>query len=227
MNRLYFVLFVLTLFSCSEKTVQLPETNNKDVLKVNDVSSVYMFFNEETDSLDFNRRNMISSTNWLVAVDKRLSLKQTLPHLKYLQEKRHGDGLHKNEAAKNYFSCSNTELKTLSFIEFTDIVYHDEPIIEFITDMYTNSSDLQNNIFINFLESDSLVVGTQLALKGIPKNEFVSTIDSISSTNTIENKVFLTFKDNLTFQDYISYKTLILNIKSENVTIANDEFIYK
>ncbi len=63
-------------------------TYNEEITEVIDVSPVYLFFDEVTDSVEFNRRNMISSTNWLVNIDKRLTLKQVLPHLQYLQEKR-------------------------------------------------------------------------------------------------------------------------------------------
>ena len=45
-----------------------------------------MFYTKDTGDIEFNRRNMISTTNWLVNIDKRLTLKQILPHLKYLQD---------------------------------------------------------------------------------------------------------------------------------------------
>jgi len=227
MNRFYLLILVIISFSCAEKSVQLPETNNKDILEVVDVSPIYMFLNEENDSIEFNRRNMIGTTNWLVNIDKRLTLKKILPHLKFLQEKRKDDGIHKNDAAKNYFSCSNPELKNLAFIEFTDIVYHDEPIIEFMQDFFAKSTTEINPMFINFLNKDSLVIGSQFALKGIPKSKFTKTVDSIFKSNDIGDMLFLTFKEDLTFQDYINYKSQILELNSENVTVANDEFIYK
>ena len=227
MKYFYLLITGLFLFSCAEKTIQLPETHNKDILKVKDVSAIYMFYNEERDSLEFNTRNMISSTNWLVAIDKRLSLKKTVPHLQYLQGKRQGESLHKNEEANNYFSCSNPEIQNLALIKFTDVVYRNEPIVDVITDLYSKSSDIENNILINFLTKDSLIISGPMFLKGIQKNLLVKTIDSISTSNAIKSKVHLTFNENLSFQDYITYKTLMLDVKSENVRIANDEFIYK
>ena len=227
MNRFYLLILVIISFSCAEKSVQLPETKNEDILEVVDVSPVYMFLNEENDSLEFNRRNMISTTNWLVNIDKRLTLKKVLPHLKFLQGKRKGDGMHKNDAAKNYFSCSNPELKNLAFIEFTDVVYNDDPIIEFMQDFFAKSTAEINPLFINFLNKDSLVIGSQYVLKEISKNKFLKTVDSISKSNKVHDELFLTFKEDLTFQDYINYKSLLLELNSENVTVANDEFIYK
>jgi len=227
MNRFCFLILVLISFSCAEKSVQLPETNNKDILEVIDISPIYMFLNEEKDSLEFNRRNMIGTTNWLVNIDKRLTLKKVLPHLKFLQGKRKGDGMHKNDNAKNYFSCSNPELKNLAFIEFTDVVYHEEPIIEFNQDFLAKSTKEINPIIINIFNKDSLVISSQFSFKGISKSKFIKTVDSISKSNAIEDKLFLAFKEDLTFQDYINYKSIILELNSKNVTVANDEFIYK
>ena len=113
MKQLLFLFTFFLLTSCNKRLVQLPETTNKDITEVIDVSPVYMFYDEETDSVEFNRRNMISATNWLVNIDKRLTLKQILPHLQYLQEKRQGGEKH---SFHNYFTCNNTDLKNLSFI---------------------------------------------------------------------------------------------------------------
>ena len=117
MKRIVLILLSTFSFSCAERELQLPVITANDITEILDVSPIYMFYDEATDSVDFNRKNMISTTNWLVNIDKRLTLKQILPHLQYLQEKRRGDGMHKNENAKNYFTCFNEDAKSLSFIE--------------------------------------------------------------------------------------------------------------
>ena len=111
MNRILLLLLIFT-FSCAERELQLPVTTTNEITEVLDVSPIYMFYDVETGEADFNRNNMISTTNWLVNIDKRLTLKQILPHLQYLQEKRRGDGIHKNENAKNYFTCFNVYIFT-------------------------------------------------------------------------------------------------------------------
>ena len=134
MKHLFYVLILLSLLSCgSDKIVQLPEIENATITEIHDVSPIYMFFDKETDTIEFNRKNMIGTTNWLVNIDKRLTLKQILPHLQYLQEKRHSDGMHKNENAKNYFTCHDLSINNLGFIEFTDVYYiMDESAEDFI-----------------------------------------------------------------------------------------------
>ena len=119
------VLIILVLFSCGdEKIIQLPEIKNADITEALDVSPAYIFYDEtQPDSTLFNRKNLISTTNWLVNVDKRLTLKQAIPHLQYLQSKRRKASMHKNENAKNYFTCNNTSFKNLGFLEFTELTY--------------------------------------------------------------------------------------------------------
>jgi hypothetical protein len=192
--------------------VQLPETTNKDITEVIDVSPVYMFYDEENDSVEFNRRNMISSTNWLVNIDKRLTLKQILPHLQYLQEKRQGDGMHKNENARNYFTCNNTDLKNLSFIEFTDVNY-----FKSLDTKINNDSEIYIRVYENGIIS--------------PFHDMRKGYDSITSLNDYfkthsEKKLVLTFHENLTIQGYINIKSQILSFDKFPIVISNDEFIF-
>ena len=129
MKKLTLITALIILVGCNlQREVQLPHTTLNEITEVQDVSPVYIFYDEVNDSAIFNRKNMISTTNWLVNIDKRLTLKQILPHLQYLQEKRNKDGMHKNENARNYFTCFNPETKGLSFIDFTDIVYIEQSI---------------------------------------------------------------------------------------------------
>ena len=86
----YYLLLFSLLISCGQdKTVQLPEIKHADISKINDVSAAYLFYDEsKADSVELNRKNLISTTNWLVNVDKRLTLKQIIPHIKFLQDKK-------------------------------------------------------------------------------------------------------------------------------------------
>ena len=124
MKKLIVSILLLVIFGCSEqREVQLPHTSFNEITEVADVSPVYMFYDEINDTVIFNRKNLISTTNWLVNIDKRLTLQQILPHLQYLQNKRQKAGMHKNEAARNYFTCFNPKTKGLSFIDFTDVAF--------------------------------------------------------------------------------------------------------
>jgi hypothetical protein len=219
MKRLFIILpVILLLTSCNKKTVLLPETNTKEITEILDVSPIYIFYDEtKPDSTDFNRKNMISTTNWLVNIDKRLMLKQILPHLQYLQEKRNKDGMHKNENAKNYFTCFNPEIQNLAFIEFTNLAFHDKSSEKYFS---------ENSIVIDFNTDNEIIILNPNTNKIILKTETDYLLNSIEEVVTLGNIIYLNFNKNLSFQDYITYKSLLLHLDRNNVTISNDEFIY-
>ena len=220
-----FVLILITLsYSCTEKTVQLPETINQDVTEVLDISPVYMFYNEENDSLEFNRKNMISTTNWLVNIDKRLTLKQILPHLQYLQDKRHGSGMHKNENARSYFTCNNTDLKNLSFIEFTNVVYQTN--LDNDNDPNFLSEDYLGIVKFNSMESVEIISEYEKSteIEEFTLNSFLNNINELTKSNKVSLK--MSFNSNISFQEYISIKSKFLAIKSDSLEILSHEVIH-
>lgn len=225
----YFLLFSLIISCKKEKTVQLPELKHADNSIINDVSAAYLFYDEtKADSVDFNRKNLISTTNWLINVDKRLSLKQAIPEIIFLQEKKRSAEMHKNENAKNYFSCNDTSIKNLGFIEFTDVVYHQEDSNEYYNKK-ENKINVDQYIFLKIKSSDSLIIefftnGCSL-IHTSNKKDLLSHLEG----NLIwqDNAVIISeFNENLSFQDYITYKSLLSQINFKNVTIANNEFIF-
>ena len=115
---------VLILSCTKDKVILLPEIKTATIIDIKDISPAYLFYNEALpDSVELNRKNLISTTSWLVNVDKRLTLEQAIPKIKYLQDKKRNAKIHKNEAAKNYFTCNDLSRKNLGFIEFTDVYY--------------------------------------------------------------------------------------------------------
>lgn len=226
MKQLLTLFFTFCLLSsCNKRVVQLPETANKDITEVIDMSPIYMFYDEENDSVEFNRRNMISSTNWLVNIDKRLTLKQILPHLQYLQEKRQGDSMHKNDKARNYFTCNNTELKNLSFIEFTDVMYHKELSGDYLTKV-SNLNDSLNVITIGFNANNEITISNPNSKSIVNKTNFKNLKASFKEIDFLPSIIYLNFYENLSFQEYISYKSLFLELDLKQAKFSNQEFLH-
>lgn len=220
------LILIISLSSCgNERIIQLPETQNKDILEINDVSSIYLFYDEAKDSVEFNRKNMISTTNWLVAIDKRINLKQALPHLQYLHEKRHGDGMHKNEAARNYFSCSNPDIKNLAFIDFTDTKF-----IEESASMHQSKSSTllgKRNVILEFSSQNKITIHNISDSLSMIKSSKFSFINDIKSNLETEDAILkLDFNNLLTFQDYIDIKSELLKLNMNNLIISDKEFIH-
>jgi hypothetical protein len=225
MKRIVLILLTAFSFSCAERELQLPVTTANDITEILDVSPIYMFYDEATDSIDFNRKNMISTTNWLVNIDKRLTLKQILPHLQYLQEKRRGDGMHKNENAKNYFTCFNENTKNLSFIEFTDVIYHIESTGDYIANV-SGLSNSENIVAIGFKPNDDLSILNLNSKSIITKTNFNNLKNNFKEIDSIENIIYLNFHQDLSFQEYISYKSLFLELNLKHAKFSNQEFTH-
>jgi len=235
MKHIYtFVILSILFTSCNKKTVLLPESNNQQITEILDVSPVYLFYDEsKPDSTDFNRKNMISTTNWLVNIDKRLTLRQIMPHLQYLQKKRNKDGMHKNENAKNYFTCSNPNIQNLAFIEFTDVIYKMTSIGKDSTYLNTPKTKAEYRLNASFHARSSLSLvfnknqNVKIGNEDIPLNQLHEKLRLyIKEYNFIGFNLKLYFDKNLTFQEYISSKSELLQLDFENVDITNNEFIY-
>ncbi len=124
MKNIIYVFLVSILVSCNNKEVLLPQVDKTIVATVEDHSPIYMFFEtKEKDTLvDLNRKNAISSTNWIFNIDKRLPLKLVIPEVIKMQAKKLGS-MHNNAESQNYFSYSDSIHKKLAFVPFTNVIY--------------------------------------------------------------------------------------------------------
>ena len=223
-----FVLFI-TLFSCgNERIVQLPEVEQSDIHEVLDVSPIYIFYDEtQPDSTLFNRKNMISTTNWLVNVDKRLTLRQVVPHLQYLQDKRQKGSMHKNEAARNYFTCNDKSISNLGFLDFTDAKFH---LIKDVETAYDSTAKKIPSAVVHLSKHKDVTVfsiyGNQKQKIGsFAYEDFFNKEQSIWK---IENfsRYLLILDKSLSFQDYITFKSRIHKNMPKHASIYKREFIY-
>lgn len=230
MHKMKFIhLFGLFLFvfSCGkEKVIQLPEINHSEISEITDVSPCYLFYNEaEKDSVELNRKNLISSTNWLLNIDKRLTLKQIIPHLTFLQNKK-SNSSHKKEGTKNYFTCNNTSKKNLGFIEFTDVVYHTETFQDYLN--AHKNFDFSNKMKIDFINSKEIYAEFPVYnLSGLVLNQsnFKKYIEIALANETQAMEIMLFFNENLSFQDYVSFQSTLSNLNLKNILVSPHEFI--
>jgi len=230
--RYIYLLIVLCCFNCNnERTLFLPEIENTEITEVLDVSPAYLFYDEtQPDSTLLNRKNLISTTNWLINVDKRLTLEQAIPKITLMQNKKRNAKMHKNEAAKNYFTCNATSINTLGFIEFTDIYFISESSEEY----YNKSTDkkgLSNQIILDVKDlNDISLFNPNLLNPTIKKSNLEQLINTIhllfESENFTTATLTLNLRKDLSFQKYISVKSKLKKLTSKNMTVDKNEFIY-
>ncbi|WP_147297759.1 hypothetical protein [Seonamhaeicola aphaedonensis] len=226
MKKTTLLVLLVVICACNKKVVELPEISHSDITEIQDVSAAYLFYDEtQPDSVLLNRKNLISTTNWLVNIDKRLTLKQVIPYIKFLQEKKANAG-HKNEHAKNYFTCHDTGRNNLGFVEFTEITYHSKEPINFISKISDIPTKYQ--IILNFNSKENIEILHFVHLEEIKTNlvGLKNYLKNISNSLNKDIELLVGFKETSSFQDYISNKSKLLKLDLENVTISKNEFIY-
>ncbi|NJX14585.1 hypothetical protein [Tamlana crocina] len=218
------IITLMVLACANEKTIQLPKIEHSETTEIHDISAAYLFYDEtQKDSVEFNRKNLIGTTNWLVNVDKRLTLKQAIPHIKYLQDKRRNSQMHKNENAKNYFTCNDISRNNLGFIEFTEVKYKtpDEETINSEEDsdsiLFATEIDFDSKESINIHQSDGnhATMNWKDLLKNYNNFDFELNKDSI----------YISFDKNLPFQDYITFKSFLKTVEEKGNLISKEELI--
>lgn len=205
----YFCYFIsIILLSCSNKEdVFLPKASISIVKKIEDLSTIYIFFktNGKDTLAEVNRKNSIISTNWVFTIDKRLPLKLIIPEVIKLQEKKREDGAHKNEKAENYYSYADTINKNLAFLPFTHIYYK-------------TTKPVEGFIFYFKKENDSVLLNdTKVKKSNVIK--YFNTIDF-----TVNPEIILLFDKNMSYEEYIQNKILIGELQFNNK--IRTEFIF-
>lgn len=228
MKLFFYCLIICLVISCGkDKIIELPEIEDSKISEINDVSAAYLFYDETfPDGIELNRKNLISTTNWLVNVDKRLTLGQAIPKIIYLQGKKRNAEMHKNENAKNFYSCNNTSIKNLGFIEFTDVVYHEDDSQSYLNKNNAKAYQIINikvhsldSTFVSFISNDTSFTHST------NQKDLLKHLE----TNLVEKGRTILVSEldkSLTFQDYITYKSLLSKLDLKNVTIAKDEFVF-
>lgn len=208
-------LLLISLFSCGNKEIQLPQSNETVVADVKDHSPIYLFFKiDSKDTLiEVNRKNSISSTNWLFNIDKRLPLKLVIPEIQKLQAKKEGSA-HKSETAENYFTYMDSSKKSLAFFSFTKVKYKmEEPKFGII--IYF---DKHNKIKVYY--------ATDRTYLSVKKEKLQKYLISFSSDKP--NKFLLCFDKQMSLGNYIQNKIFIKSLKFSmpNMNLISEEFIF-
>ena len=226
MKKLLLLFIMVFIFSCgNEKVLQLPEIDYSGITEIKDVSHAYLFYDEtQPNHIDLNRKNLISTTNWLINVDKRLTLKQAIPKIKFLQDKK-SNSSHKNKNAKNYFTCHDLNNNNLGFLEFTNVVYQNESLNDY-SGVLSNLEDTTNSTAIAFENNNTIVIASTVLKSIITETSKDSLSFYLKKCDTINGIIFLNFNEDLSFQSYIDFKYVTDKTDLKYAKISNKEFIF-
>ncbi len=217
-------LFVFMLSCEQKKVIHLPEISHSKITEIHDVSPAYLFYDEtKPDRVELNRKNLISTTNWLVNIDKRLTLKQVIPHITFLQDKK-ANSAHKNKQAKNYFTCHDISRSNLGFIDFTSIIYKEKKIVNVLADM---ASKPTNELVVHFISPDDIKINSFFEEPHVTHSSSSKLNQNILALLNKNSRVTmnLCFYENLSFEDYIAFKSELSKLTKDALSISQKEFI--
>jgi len=197
---------LLICVSCGNKEdILLPKSDRTVVKDIVDLSPIYIFFrtNGKDTLAEVNRKNSISTTNWVLNIDRRLPLRLVIPEVIKLQEKKRGDSVHKNELAQNFYSYADTIGKNLAFIPFTKVYYKLEKP--------------KTGIIVFFAKDGTIKINNEL----VSKNDLKKKIDEF---NVQSSEIRCCFDKNSNYGVYLQNKIFIDSIMTKKAVI--EEFIY-
>lgn len=206
MNKILSLFTVLVLFSsCEKKEILLPKADVSVVKTVSDISKIDFFFKiENNDTLvDINKNTVISTTNWIFNIDKRLPLKTILPEIIKLQEKKLKRKSSEDLPKANFYSYADSIGKNLAFIPFTNVTYKLEKP--------------KTGIAVYFAKNNQLFVNTVPVKRGDLQKH-------LNTTNGTFEKVNICFDKNMSYGTYIQNKLFIRTIEAKMIGFT--EFVY-
>lgn len=224
MRKLTLILLSFLMLGCAKKELKIPTLAEKGIQELHNHSQVWLFFEvKNNDTLAVvNRKNTISTTHWIYNIDKRLPLKAIIPSIIKLQDK-HANSMHSEKGMFDYFSYSDTITKKLSFLKFDGVTF--ETIDEMSKKSEENTAKYQNyhNIQLVF-NKNSILMDSVETDKSNFKNELTAILKLPSEGK--KQMLHLNFNENLLYQDYLFYRTIIHNLSNENIIINKNEFIF-
>jgi hypothetical protein len=225
MKKIFLFIIPVLILGCAKEELKIPTLAVSGIQELHDHSQVWMFFKvKNNDTIaKVNRKNTIISTHWIYNIDKRLPIRTIVHTLIKLKEK-HSNSMHSKEGTHNYFSYSDTISKKLSFFEFDATVFKTDSLlskhyIKEHSDIYKN----YNNINLTFNPNNTWINDAKME-----SGELISTLTDFINFSSEGNQAMLhlSFNQNLLYQDYLYYKTMINNLSSSSILINNLEFIF-
>ncbi len=225
MKKLGLLVLSILFLSCAKQEIKLPTLAKKGIQEIQNHSQVWLFF--EIKNMDtiarVNRKNTISTTHWIFNIDKRLPLKAIIPSIKDLQFK-HANSLHSEKGMYDFFSYADTISNKLSLLKFDAVQYKTDSLLSksYIKE-YSENYLKFNNINVTINPTNTWINDAKME-EGEFKTTLLEFVDFTSEGK--QTMLHLNFNENLTYQDYLFYKTMIHSFETKNIITNKIEFIF-
>ena len=213
-----FCLLIVFTIACQKQQVQLPLIGIQGITEIQNHSSIWIFYkaqNKDTLAI-LNKNNKILNTHWIFNVDKRLQMKDVIPHFIAMQENRNKDSMHKKEGMLNYFSYADTTLEQISLTPFLPVTFID------MEDDATNQKEGRGQPFHASVEisNDFIKLNDKIIVLEALEKEIALLGASDSITEPV---VRLIYNMNTQYQYYLQTKVYL---SSNNIATLPLEYIF-
>lgn len=213
-NFLLLLTFILAFTSCKNKTLELPQVATPGPSEIQNYSQIWVFYKEKNNEVkaEFNRKNTIGSTHWIINIDKRLPLSEVVPVFHRIKIKRTDKSIHSVEGMNNYLSYSDIKNKKISVFSIDSIEYLRLPKKELTKLKQEEVSDY----IMEFSETAIWFNKKRFS----PSNWASFSLDTLS-----KGSIQLHFHEKLSYQDYMNYRLTLTEKLPEEVNIEKTEFV--
>jgi hypothetical protein len=233
MKILYIFLFSFIFLSCSnKKDIKLPLNDNPGLHEVWDNSPVYILFdtNGQDTIADLKLGQTMSSTHWLVAIDRRLKMKHLIKPLNKILKKRHKKSIHSDGTKKLYFTYMDTLQKKVSFIDFDSIEIMPDIFTskEYFTKYYKTDADY-NKMHVYIMPGKIIINDSLKFTEPVDKQKLLNTYfrHIIHQKNGKKNAVYLNFDSDIDYGRFMDYYGFFKNNPPPEGEINRRIFIFE
>jgi len=232
MKFLYITLLSAFFLSCQETEVKVPVNDNPGINEVWDNSHVYILMKDEDGGLkpDLKMGKVMTTTHWLVATDRHLSMKSLVKPIEKILKKRHKKSVHSKEGTHAYFAYLDSVHNKMAFIDFDSI--------QIMTNIYTSKKyfdkfDKADTAYQKFhlsVLNNALIFNDTIRFdKTFSKQQISDSIWKLvgNITNEKENRLYLNFDENMNFDRFLNYYTFFKNNPIPKGKISNKIFIFE
>ncbi len=220
MRKLFFYcLIFLSLTNCTKKEVQLPKIDVTGIPKINDHSSIWVFFkiNQNDTIAEVNKNNRLINTHWILNIDKRLTMQKVVPVLKQMQKDKSKPSMHKKEGFHTYFSYADLTTNKMALELFNPTKYIDtERQLDSVYHSYKDRKKITIQLNKNKLTLSNEIVSIKELKTKLMANKLK--MDSINTPI-----IFLKFSKETSFESYLKTKVYLAKT---NFNFAPVEYIY-
>ncbi len=215
--KFLFPLFLSIFFlSCQKKDIKIPVNDNPGIHEIWNNSHVFILMKVQNgDTIpDVKLGQIISTTDWLVAIDRRLKMKKLLPALQKVLKARHKKSIHKTGKEKAYLTYLDTTANKISFVRFDSIqimpnIYNSQSYFK----KYYKQDSAYKKIHI-FIQPNSVYINDSLVFKEpLNKKNIQKKLSKYYLANEDSLKIYLNFDQNIYYDRFLNYYTFFKNLK--------------